>query len=418
MPTSRELREQRAGLVEQQRALLDAAETENRDLNAEETEQYERLGDETDRIEARYTRLEEQEAREADLARPLNEGFREDPGSGNGEGDADDGQGIASVRYAEAFAGYMTRGYDGLQHEVRATLQIDSDVGGGFIAASEQFINRLLVGLDEVCVVRQHATKYQCAYGESLGFPTLDGDISDFEFGAGELTAAAEDTGLAFGKRELIPRALKRKIVKISKRLLESPRMDPEGIVIDRTRRALGRGEETAFMTGSGAAEPLGLFVASDDGIPASMDVSTDMTATEVTGDGFIEVQGALPDEYQAAARWLFHRNTVTKTRKLKDNNGQYLWQPGLQAGKPDLLLAKPITTGSKVPNTFAANQYVGLYGDLTKYWIADAMSMVVQRLVEKYAETGQIGLLFDKMAVDGMPVVPEAFRRVKLAAA
>jgi len=418
MPTSRELREERAGLIEQQRALLDAAEADNRDLNADEREHYDRLGEETDRLEARYTRLEQQEEREAELGRHVNEGFRDAPGDGDasGDGDADDG-GLSGERYAEAFEGYMTRGYEGLQHETRATLQIDSDVGGGFIAASERFINRMIQAVDEVLVVRQLATKYPCAYGESLGFPSLDGDISDFEFGAGELTEASEDTGLAFGKRELIPRALKRKVVKISKRLLESPRMDAEGIVIDRCSLALARGQETAFMTGSGAAEPLGLFTASADGIPTSKDVSTDMTTTNVSGNGLISVQGALPDQFQAKARWMFHRDGVTKIRKLKDDNGQYLWQPGLQAGQPDLLLAKPIVTGSKVPNTWTAGLYVGMYGDFSHYWIADAVSMVVQRLVEKYALTGQVGLLFDKMAVDGMPVQSDAFRRVKLAA-
>jgi len=122
-----------------------------------------------------------------------------------------------------------------------------------------------------------------------------------------------------------------------------------------------------------------------------------------------------LDEAYQGPARWLIHRNGWTLIRKIKTAEGQYIWQPGLQAGAPDVILGKPYHLGGYVPSTYTAGEYVAMYADFSYYWIADAVSMTIQRLVEKYALTGQIGLLFDKLAVDAQPVLEEAFVRMKL---
>ena len=63
------------------------------------------------------------------------------------------------------------------------------------------------------------------------------------------------------------------------------------------------------------------------------------------------------------------------------------------------------------VPNTFPTGQYVGILGDFSNYWIADALSMQVQRLNELYAETNQVGFI-GRLETDGAPVLEEAFVR------
>jgi HK97 family phage major capsid protein len=65
-------------------------------------------------------------------------------------------------------------------------------------------------------------------------------------------------------------------------------------------------------------------------------------------------------------------------------------------------------------PNTFTSGKYVGILGDFRFYWIADALDMQIQRLVELYAETNQVGLI-GRLETDGMPVLSEAFTRVTL---
>ena len=79
------------------------------------------------------------------------------------------------------------------------------------------------------------------------------------------------------------------------------------------------------------------------------------------------------------------------------------------------MLIGQPIFMSEYVPNTFTTGQYVGLIGDLSYYWIADALDMQIQALFELYAESNQVGYIA-RMETDGMPVLAEAFARVKLA--
>ena len=100
---------------------------------------------------------------------------------------------------------------------------------------------------------------------------------------------------------------------------------------------------------------------------------------------------------------------------RLKDGNGQYLIREGIASDGGDMLLDLPMFESEYAPNTFTTGQYVGILGDFSRYWIADSMDMRVQRLVELYAETNQVGFI-GRREVDGMPVLEEAFVRVTLA--
>jgi len=99
---------------------------------------------------------------------------------------------------------------------------------------------------------------------------------------------------------------------------------------------------------------------------------------------------------------------------KLKDGQGQYIWRQSVRDGEPDSLLGLPIVMSEWAPNTFTTGQYAGLLGDFRNYWIADALSMQIQRLNELYAETNQVGFI-GRLETDGAPVLEEAFVRVKL---
>ena len=411
MTTSRalELRESAGRVVTEARGVFEAAEKEGRDLTQEEQARFDKLHEDAEGKVATAERYERQAKAELGGAEP-------DAGGRSTPGDDDPGGGAGGNREDRcgAMAQFLRGGYETLDVEQRATLQMDNDIGGGFFTATQTFINRLLTNADDKMVLANLATIYNVGLDETLGCPTLDGDITDFVM-AGELTEAAEDTGLQIGKRELRPHRIKRKLVKMSKDLMLTSRLDVEQIVIDRTGLALARARDNWFMTGTGARQPLGLFTASDDGIPTSQDVATG-SATGITGDGLIDAQDMLNDIYDPKASWLFHKDAVTLIRKLKDGDQQYLWQPGLQAGTPNVILGKPYRTAANVPNTYTSELYAGMYGDYSYYWVASALSLSLQRLEELYALTGQIGLLFDGMGIDAMPVLAEAFVRIKCA--
>jgi len=191
--------------------------------------------------------------------------------------------------------------------------------------------------------------------------------------------------------------------------------MPTETIVRDRLAYKFGVTEEKSFLLGTGASQPLGIFTASANGIPTTRDVSSGNTTTSIGFDGLISAKFSLKSQYLAKARWLFHRDAVAQISKLKDTANQYLWQPSQKEGTPDMIHGVPVFMSEYVPNTFTTALYVGMIADFSNYWIADAIDMQVQRLLELYAETNQVGFIGRK-ETDGMPVLGEAFARVKLA--
>ncbi|MHB8077438.1 phage major capsid protein, partial [Desulfosporosinus fructosivorans] len=159
--------------------------------------------------------------------------------------------------------------------------------------------------------------------------------------------------------------------------------------------------------------KPLGVFTASPQGISTARDVSTGNTAITIGADGLIDAKYALKAQYRKSAQWIFHRDAIKMIRKLKDGNGDYLWKAGL-SDKPDTILELPFNESEYAPNTFTTGLYAGILGNFKFYWIADALNMQVQRLVELYAATNQTGFI-GRLESDGMPVMEEAFVRVKL---
>ena len=126
----------------------------------------------------------------------------------------------------------------------------------------------------------------------------------------------------------------------------------------------------------------------------------------------------SVKQQYRRNAVWLMHRDMFKMLAKIKDADGQYIWQPSVALNTPDTLLGHPAYESEFAPNTFAAEKYVAVYGDFKSgYWICDADGMNIQVLDQLYATTNQIGYLFDYFG-DGAPVLGEAFARVKLASA
>ncbi len=405
----RDLMDRRATLISDARSILDAAEVEDRGLSDEEEARYGALMTDVTSLGTRIERETQQAGLEDNLEARSEEHPPEPPNAPPG----DQRTGRDSDEYRQAFAGYLRGGIQGVTAPELRALQADNDVLGGYLVTPMQFVDGMLMAVDNVVYIRQWATNFRVPNAESLGVPSLDTDPADANWTT-ELATGSEDSDMAFGKRVLYPRPLAKRI-KVSRKLLRMV-PDAEGLVLDRLAYKFGITWEKAALTGSGSGEPLGVFTASDDGIPTSRDVSTDNTATAITFDGLTEAKFALKGQYWPRARWLFHRDGVKMISKLKDGNGQYLWRESVRVGEPDRILGLAVFMSEYAPNTFTASQYVGILGDFAFYWTADALDMEIQRLVELYAETNQVGLI-GRLESDGQPVMGEAFVRVKLAA-
>lgn len=404
MANLRELRQKRTKLGADARALMEGAQEASRDMTAEEETEFDRLLGERDKIDKQIER--EEKLREGDGHDPT---VRDEPPP-QGREDSQNGGDVA----ARAWRSYLLGGRQALDAEQARALNMGNDPEGGFLVAPQRFVTDLIQEVDDMVAIRRLATVQQLSQAESLGVPALDTDLNDAEW-TSEIGTGSQDDSLRFGKRELNPHPLAKR-VKLSRTLLRRAAMDPEAIVRQRMSYKFGVTEEKAYMTGDGNQKPLGLFTASSDGISTSRDVDVTTDGTNVASgaaDDLIDAKYMLKAAYHRRARWLFHRNAIRDIRKLKDDQGQYLWQPGLAADRPDTILDLPFTLSEFTPSDFSDNSYIGLLGDFSFYWIADALSMEVQRLVELYAESNQVGFI-GRLETDGMPVLEEPFVRLQ----
>ena len=201
--------------------------------------------------------------------------------------------------------------------------------------------------------------------------------------------------------------------IKVSDELLNDSVFDLESYISSEFARrigtvercVIGHKEEEAFFTGDGSGKPTGIFAATggaDVGI-------TSAAATALTADELIDLFYSLRSPYRKNAVWVMNDSTVKAVRKLKDGNGQYLWQPALTAGTPDTILNRPIYTSSYVP-AIAAGAKTIAFGDFGYYWIADRQGRSFKRLNELFATTGQVGFMATQR-VDGKLILSEAIK-------
>lgn len=410
--TIAEKQAERARLVKEMRAINDAAN--GRSFTADETEKYTKIEADVDKLDAeiegeqrtaaRATKLQELEAR---VAAPGAPATKPEPAGTTRAADP-----RASEEYRQAFAAYLEGGMFPAQQRAD-TLQVGLLTKGGYLQPPQQFVEELIKGIDNAVFVRQHARRFSLASAESLGVPTLDADVDDFDWTSELLTGAQAD--ITVGKRELRPHPIAKR-VKVSKTLSRVSGIPIDQLVRERLTYKAGVTMENAYLNGNGVQKPLGIFTASANGVPTSQDVSTDNTQTAVTADGLIEAKHFMKPGYWPMARWVFHRTAIKNIRKIKDGNGQYIWQPGLAgSGMVNTILDLPYDVSEYAPSTFTAGLYVGALACWPYYWIVDALDMTVQFLDQLYAETNQNGYIA-RMEGDGAPVLAEGFVRVKLA--
>lgn len=400
------LREKRGVAVKEMRDLIEVATTEKRDMTAEEVEKHSKA---FNVVEGLRTQIE---AEERTIEAERQAAAAQDR-QGDERRDREKGKESPEAKLMAGFRNYLRTGrFVGEGAEEFRAYQAGSDTEGGYVVPPQEVIQTFLKNVDDQVFIRNRATKYQLPQAESLGVPTLDTDAEDADWTTELATGTEEDT-LRIGKREMRPHPMAKR-VKLSKTLIrKAPAF--ETLILDRMAYKVGVTQEKGYLTGDGNQKPLGVFTASNDGIPTTRDVSTGNTTTAPTFDGLIEAKFSLKAAYWNTADWLFHRDAVKIITKLKDGDGQYLWKMSVRDGEPDTILGRPLMISEFAPNTFTTGLYVGIFGDFTKYWIVDSLNLQMQRLVELYAETNQDGFI-SRYEGDGAPALAEAFARVKLA--
>lgn len=439
MGTLKEMYDERAKLASDNKKLLDGAKQNEQgqaEMNAEETEKFD---GHYDQIMALSTRIEQGEKVAStqallDAPRPRKAGTHSSEGEEglNTGKDADKGpiqlqvggkmisikpggkvyealEARGTAEYEDAYNTYLDTG------QFSAVLKTSDDAAGGSLTTTEMLRELIKFVDDEVFMRKLGRVLPPLRTAVSLGVPSWDTDPSDADW-TPEVPAVdiAEDTGPKTGGRELVPH-LNTKRVDLSLKLLRSAVIPMAELITERIGYKHAISEENAFLTGNGNHRPLGVFTAHADGVTTAQDVDSVGTLA-IHADDFSEVLMSLKPQYQSRSTWLLHRDSLKQAMQLKDGNAQYIWQPGLQGGIPNMILGRPYVQNENAPNTFTDGSYVIVIGDFKNYWIVDSLQFSVQRLDEIAALQNKVVFLGRK-ETDGMPVLAEAFRRLKIKA-
>ena len=194
-------------------------------------------------------------------------------------------------------------------------------------------------------------------------------------------------------------------MIKVSEELLNDSVFNLESYIAKEFARRIGTKEEEAFFIGDGSGKPTGIFHATNGG---QLGV-TAASATAITVDEVMDLFYSLKSPYRKKAVFVMNDSTVKAIRKLKDGNGQYIWQPSITAGAPDTILNRPVKTSAYVPKIEAAAKTIA-FGDFGYYWVADRQGRSFKRLNELFAVTGQVGFMATQR-VDGKLILPEAIK-------
>lgn len=385
-----EMKQQRAALVKQARALLDKAEQEKRDLTAEEVQQYDSIMADVDKLGAAISREERLQALELQLQQRTG---ALPPAVGATPEKRDE-------EYAAAFWKAMRRAV--LDQAEQRALQVGTNSEGGYLVPQE-YETTLVQALEAQNVMRGLATVITTAADRNIPVVATHGTASWLDE-----EAAYTESDETFG-RVTIAAYKVGTLVKVSEELLNDSAFDLAAYLASEFGRRVGRTEEAACVNGDGVKKPAGLLGAAQVGVTAA-------AANAITVDEVLALYHSLARPYRQRATWLFADSTALALRKLKDTTGQYIWQPGLTAGEPDTLLGRPVAVSDDVP-AIVANAISIAFGDLSYYWIADRQGRVMQRLNELYAANGQVGFRVYQR-VDGRLILPEAVKVLKHPAA
>ena len=349
---------------------------------------------------AEIDRMQAMEAMERDLALPTSAPITAKPM--NGASDEEE-TGVKSKAYRKSFWNAMRQKV--VRPEVMNALQVGTDSEGGYLVPDE-FEHTLVEALQEENIFRKLAHIIQTASGDrkipvvaskgTASWVDEEGSITESDDSFGQVSIGAYKLGT---------------LIKVSNELLNDSVFPLEGYISKEFARRIGAKEEDSFFNGDGDGKPVGIFHSTGG---AQVGVTAASTSA-ITADEIIDLFYSLGAPYRKKAVWVLNDATVKSIRKLKDGNGNYLWQPALTADTPDTLLGRPVYTSTSVP-TIASGAKVIAFGDFSFYWIADRQGRIFKKLSELYATTDQTGFVATQR-VDGKLILPEAIKVLQMKA-
>lgn len=385
-----ELEEKRGRLVTQAREALEEIKKNTDESRAKELdERHDKIMAEFDALEATIQREEKLAAAEkrAEEARAK---MRPIPKDGQARGEADG----VKIDYREAFRQLITvREFSEIAPEARALLasslqklegraQTTTNAAGGYtvpVTLADFIVKSMAMWgpmYDEnIC------TTITTASGEQINIPTID-DTAVAVAKHTEGTALTDDGGVdvTVGQKVLNAYLFDTEFVRWSVELSQDSNFNWEQLLGELLGERLGRRANTELTTGDGTGDPNGIVTASTLGVTAA-------AVAAITADELFDLQHSVDPAYRMSpkARWMFNDSTLKAVRKLKDGQGQYLWNLGsIAQGVPASLLDKPYSVNQAMASLATGAKTI-IFGDFGKYYVRKVGSPIIGVMRERF---------------------------------
>lgn len=423
MITLTQLHEQRGTLVTQARAALGEITANTDEARTAELEQrHDTIMAELDSLDRKIER-EERMARAEARDLELREGRRPNGGDlevrgHDGEGRGGEGEDAERIQteYRDAFFGMLAVGGDvsQLSNEQRSALRrgyVENRAQTAGTPAAGGFTVPRTLAARIVEVMRDWGPMYDptvtdemiTSSGNPYDVPTND----DTTKGSAPLAEAANltDDGsgdLVFGNTSIGAYVFATPWLQISFELLQDSAFNVEQFIARKLGERLGRGANGKLTIGTGVNEPQGIVAASVRGKLAA-------SAAAIAADELIDLQHSVNQAYRRSpfCRWQFADTTLAVVRKLKDGQGNYLWQMGdVRSNAPDVLLGKPYSVNDDVPAIATGARSV-LFGDHSRYTVRKVGSPLIGTVRERFwPKVGMAGVIrYDGKLIDSNAV-------------
>lgn len=399
---SKELREKRANLVEQNRKVRDQIKQADNQARIDELEtEWIKRDDEIEQLAKQIEREERQERLDEEMQKPAQERR-----SGRGiPGQMTDEQRLElRERYKRAFWTEMRYGMHALEPDDQILLRqgwrqmesgpvinlgaeqraMSTTVAAGGYTIPQGFFAELQQNMLAFGGVRSVARVITTDSGNALPIPTVDDTSQEAQIiGEGSALTSPQDPTFAVVTLNAF---MYRTLCLVSLELLQDSAFDLEAWIRAFIAERVARGTNRHFTTGNGSTQPNGFIPASSSGFTAA-------SATSVAYADLVELEHSVDPAYRAlpGTGWQMADGTLKVIKKLVDTEGRPLWVPGVAVREPNTILGYPYTINQHMAAVQASNKSVA-FGNWQKYWIRDVGQMLIVRANELHIGSGQIG--------------------------
>lgn len=317
--------------------------------------------------------------------------------------------------WARAVVFAHTAGVANLKDEHRKALEdvaaeckamaIGNDTTGGYLAPPE-FVMEIIKGVTEISPMRSICRVRPTAH-KTIEVPKRTGQFAARR--THEDANRSETTGLTYGMEELTAPEMYA-MVDISQQNLEDSGWDLEAEIRMEAVEQFAVKEGAEFVSGTTKIECEGILSTSAGLATTNSGSATTIADADGQANGLLTLYSDLKTAYAREAVWILNRKTIGSVRKLKTSDKQYLWQPGLANGIPNLINGVPYVEFPDMPNEGAGAKPIA-FGDFRRgYTIVDRISMEMLRDPYTQAATGRVRFWF-RRRVGGQVVLSEAIR-------